>query len=158
MLFIQIQNNTIVYPYTIQNLIKDNPNISFPDFQTLIISEKLLEEFGVFKVNYTPPPPEFDKNVERAIEDSPKNIDGKWYSSWKIEKLSNEELLIANATAESYIKTTRNELLAKSDWTQMPDVNITNKEDWAIYRQALRDITIQTGYPFNVEWPIEPTI
>lgn len=50
----------------------------------------------------------------------------------------------------------RNQLLAASDWTQLPDVPLTTKESWAVYRQALRDITLQTGYPSNVVWPIPP--
>lgn len=50
----------------------------------------------------------------------------------------------------------RNNLLVESDWTQLPDVPLTNKDQWAIYRQQLRDITTQSGYPFNVIWPDLP--
>jgi hypothetical protein len=39
----------------------------------------------------------------------------------------------------------RNKLLAESDWTQMPDVGVSNKEEWKTYRQVLRDL------PSNVE-------
>ena len=51
----------------------------------------------------------------------------------------------------------RNELLAASDWTQLPDVTLNTKEAWATYRQALRDITDQPGFPLNVAWPPEPS-
>ena len=44
----------------------------------------------------------------------------------------------------------------QSDWTQLPDVPLATKEAWAIYRQALRDITSQSGFPLNIEWPVEP--
>lgn len=50
----------------------------------------------------------------------------------------------------------RNSLLQKTDWTQLPDVPLETKEAWATYRQALRDITEQQGYPFNVIWPTPP--
>ena len=50
----------------------------------------------------------------------------------------------------------RKRLLNASDWTQLPDVSITTKQAWAQYRQALRDITSQEGYPFNVIWPQNP--
>jgi hypothetical protein len=40
-------------------------------------------------------------------------------------------------------KTKRNQLLTASDWTQMPDVTIPNKAEWAAYRQQLRDMTDQ---------------
>lgn len=50
----------------------------------------------------------------------------------------------------------RKVLLQESDWTQLPDVPLETKQAWATYRQALRDITIQEGYPFNVIWPTKP--
>jgi hypothetical protein len=54
------------------------------------------------------------------------------------------------------ITTKRNSLLAASDWTQLPDVPQATKDAWAQYRQALRDITEQSGYPTNVVWPTSP--
>lgn len=53
------------------------------------------------------------------------------------------------------IRTKRNLLLAASDWTQLPDVQLANKDEWATYRQALRDVTNQTD-PFNIVWPTPP--
>jgi hypothetical protein len=53
------------------------------------------------------------------------------------------------------VKAQRNALLVESDWTQLPDVSITNKEQWATYRQQLRDITTQSD-PFNIVWPSKP--
>ena len=50
----------------------------------------------------------------------------------------------------------RNELLQQSDWTQLPDVPIETREQWAAYRQALRDVTQQPGFPNDVEWPEPP--
>lgn len=49
----------------------------------------------------------------------------------------------------------RNLLLAASDWTQVTDAPV-DQVAWAIYRQALRDITNQTGFPNNIEWPVKP--
>lgn len=51
----------------------------------------------------------------------------------------------------------RFDLLQQSDWTQLPDVLLETKTQWATYRQALRDITDQPGYPFNIVWPTPPT-
>lgn len=53
------------------------------------------------------------------------------------------------------VRTQRNQLLSLSDWTQLPDVPLATKEAWAIYRQALRDITLQQD-PFNIVWPVPP--
>lgn len=49
----------------------------------------------------------------------------------------------------------RNKLLTDSDWTQLPDVSV-DKAAWAAYRQKLRDLTDQTGFPSSVIWPEAP--
>jgi hypothetical protein len=54
------------------------------------------------------------------------------------------------------VKTKRNRLLYETDWTQFSDVTLQNKAAWATYRQALRDIPQQQGYPSNVVWPTPP--
>lgn len=53
------------------------------------------------------------------------------------------------------VRTSRNQLLSASDWTQLPDVPLATKEAWATYRQALRDITLQVD-PFSIVWPVTP--
>lgn len=53
------------------------------------------------------------------------------------------------------VRRQRDALLTQSDWTQLPDVPLATKETWAIYRQALREITEQTD-PFNINWPVRP--
>ena len=58
-------------------------------------------------------------------------------------------------TEWSLVRAKRNQLLSASDWTQLPDVPLTTKAEWATYRQALRDITNQTD-PFNIIWPTPP--
>ena len=47
----------------------------------------------------------------------------------------------------------RNTLLAASDWTQVADAPV-DQAAWATYRQALRDITAQAGFPENINWPV----
>lgn len=55
-------------------------------------------------------------------------------------------------------KEMRDELLALSDWTQMPDspLDADTKAAWATYRQALRDLPSQEGFP-DVAFPKTPT-
>lgn len=57
----------------------------------------------------------------------------------------------------SDMRARRSQLLQESDWTQLPDVPLATKEVWAAYRQALRDITAQPGFPLTVAWPTPPT-
>lgn len=54
------------------------------------------------------------------------------------------------------VKFERSTLIAASDWTQLPDVPLATKSAWGTYRQSLRDITLQTGYPQSVIWPTPP--
>lgn len=55
------------------------------------------------------------------------------------------------------VRAERNSKLSASDWTQLDDTPLTNtaKQEWATYRQALRDITTQPD-PFNIVWPELP--
>jgi len=53
------------------------------------------------------------------------------------------------------VRRERNKLMQESDWTQVSDSPV-DKEAWATYRQALRDITAQAGFPTDVVWPTKP--
>ena len=53
------------------------------------------------------------------------------------------------------VRVERDRRLLASDWTQLPDVPLATKEAWAVYRQALRDITLQPDQ-FNIVWPVAP--
>jgi hypothetical protein len=53
------------------------------------------------------------------------------------------------------IRAQRNRLLAACDWTQLPDAQC-DQTAWAAYRQALRDIPQQDGFPASVAWPEAP--
>ncbi|WGS44228.1 phage tail assembly chaperone [Burkholderia sp. JSH-S8] len=65
-----------------------------------------------------------------------------------------EELRPAYAAQRA--KSRRDALLAQSDWTQMGHVPLETREMWEVYRQALRDVTEQEGFPFEIAWPVRP--
>lgn len=54
------------------------------------------------------------------------------------------------------IRNERNRLLSESDWSQGSDIPSSLKEKYAVYRQKLRDITLQDGFPVNVVFPEKP--
>jgi len=60
-----------------------------------------------------------------------------------------EEQLAAQARSQ------RDALLSQSDWTQVPDAPV-DQAAWAEYRQALRDVPQQAGFPDDVTWPTKP--
>ena len=53
-------------------------------------------------------------------------------------------------------RTKRDRIIQSTDWTQLPDVPLETKTVWASYRQALRDITKQPGFPTEVIYPSVP--
>lgn len=60
----------------------------------------------------------------------------------------------APSSAES-VRYQRDVLLVRSDWTQVADAPV-DKVAWATYRQELRDITKQAGFPTDIIWPTKP--
>ena len=56
---------------------------------------------------------------------------------------------------EEQIRTERDAKLTESDWTQVLDAPV-DQAAWATYRQELRDVPAQTGFPNNINWPTEP--
>ena len=85
-----------------------------------------------------------------------------------VEPIGADVFNAAKATAAAYVaptidlealaaeaRTQRNGLLAASDWTQVADAPV-DQAAWATYRQALRDITAQVGFPDAIDWPAVP--
>ena len=93
-------------------------------------------------------------------------IDGKWYTKYVLgpiftdgETTAAEQetayKAIKDAEQASAVRKSRGDKLADSDWTQVADAPV-DKAVWATYRQALRDITTQSGFPWTVTWPDAP--
>jgi len=61
----------------------------------------------------------------------------------------------ADTRKAEQIRQERNSLIQQSDWMALNDV--TMSDEWRTYRQALRDITAQAGFPNEVTWPTKPS-
>ena len=61
----------------------------------------------------------------------------------------------ADTRKAAEVRADRNARLAATDWTQIAD-STADKAAWAAYRQALRDVPSQAGFPQSVTWPQEP--
>lgn len=72
-------------------------------------------------------------------------------TSEEIEEFKAREVI----KAASSIRIERDEKLSSCDWTQVADAPV-NQEAWATYRQALRDLPSQEGFPSEVTWPAAP--
>ena len=60
------------------------------------------------------------------------------------------------AEAADRAREIRNNLLSQTDWSQAADVPQAIKDKFAPYRQALRDVPQQPGFPENIVWPVKP--
>lgn len=85
-------------------------------------------------------------------EASPTLVDGVWTQQWITRTPTAEE----TAAKSGEVRTARNQLLTDTDWTQTLDAPV-NREAWSIYRQQLRDLSGQTDFPWEVNWPIQPS-
>jgi len=64
----------------------------------------------------------------------------------------------ANDRLAAVARKQRDEILMQSDWrvTRASEAGIALSEEWAAYRQALRDVPQQSGFPTNINWPVAP--
>lgn len=91
---------------------------------------------------------------ERQAKDNRPRHHASWSNAlmaWQDLRADSQRLTDAVDVAMQH----RQQLLSQSDWTQVSDNRLTDKKrrEWQDYRQALRDITDQDGYPLSVVWP-----
>jgi len=92
---------------------------------------------------------------QTAYRDGVEEIDGKWYTKYSVADMDDETKTAKDAEQAKSVRTTRDEKLKDSDWTQVADAPV-DKTVWATYRQALRDVPTQSGFPWEVTWPTQP--
>jgi hypothetical protein len=91
---------------------------------------------------------------------------GKWYTKYVLGPIFTDGETTAAEQEAAYkamkdaerataMRQQRNDKLKDSDWTQIAD-STADKTAWASYRQALRDITAQAGFPWTIDWPAQP--
>lgn len=89
-----------------------------------------------------------------ANSDNTEKINGSWVFNFDVETYEAERLIMMSGIE----KEKRDMLLAESDWTQLPDTKVLPEQDplWLEYRQALRDVPQQEGFPYDIVWPTAP--
>ena len=143
------------------------PNTGFP----VQLTEAIINDFGGDVVLEGPQASGgtvYQYSQRQGVE----QIDGKWFTKYVLGPLfedytKEDGTVITAAEAEAAYKAMKDEQQAKSvrqqrgeklketDWTQVADAPV-DKALWAAYRQALRDVTTQEGFPWTITWPVEP--
>ena len=113
----------------------------------------------------------YQYSVSAGIE----QVNGKWFTKFVLgptftdtttedgtvtTAAENEAAYKAKKDAEQAksVRATRDAKLAETDWTQVVDSPFDQSKmaELQAYRQALRDVTAQAGFPWTVEWPVKP--
>lgn len=154
MLLVKTSNGQVEqFPYTLGDLRRDNPQTSFPKK----IGDAILASYGIYHV-MPETQPEHDPLVQSLVRDAePHNNEtavneetgetyntGRWVIGYTAANKPQDE-------AEQAIRNKRDQLLAETDWMALSDVTMST--EMQSYRQALRDITGQAGFPYSVTWP-----
>lgn len=92
---------------------------------------------------------------QTAFRDGVEQIDGKWYTKYSVADMDADAIAAKDAEQAKSVRADRNQKLKDSDWTQVADAPV-DKAAWAAYRQALRELTSQTGFPWDAAWPVKP--
>ena len=117
------------------------------------LSEELINDFGadvVFEGPQAQP-----TRYQVGFADGVVQIDGKWYTKYSATDMDADAIAAKDTQQAEDVRATRNDKLKASDWTQVADAPV-NQAAWATYRQALRDITAQPGFPWDTQWPDAP--
>lgn len=149
-MYLKIENENIVYPYTIGQLRTDNTNISFPTPLTNVI----LETFNVYPVSPVSNGGDYTKNY---TEGTPILYNSTYIQVWNQSDSSEDEISTKIEEKWLEIRDLRDNLLTQSDWTQFNDSPISGDllNEWQAYRQSLRDITSEDN-PYSLTWPARP--
>ena len=144
-----------------------HPNTSMPQQLT----EELINDFGgdvVFEGPQASGGTIYQYSQRQGVE----HINGKWYTKYVLGPVFTDTTAedgtvttaaeheaaykaMKDAEQAKAIRTQRGEKLKDSDWTQVADAPV-GQAAWATYRQALRDVTAQAGFPWTVTWPEQP--
>ena len=143
------------------------PNTGFP----VQLTETIINDFGgdvVFEGPQASNGDRYQFSMRQGVEE----IQGKWYTKYVLGPVftdyTDEEGVLHTAAEQEAaykaqkdtdqakaVREDRNKRLSESDWTQVLDAPV-DQTAWAAYRQALRDVTAQEGFPWAIEWPVKP--
>lgn len=162
--YAEVKGTTLIdFPYTLGSLQEENPYTNFgpdPDIAAIFPETQVAinDGYTLAPVTYLDPP-SYDPGTQVAVQDSlPSLIDGVWTIGWHVRPMTPEE----TQARQQQIKSQASQLLAATDWTEIPSVNNTsvdphlvNASEFVTYRNALRSIAV--NMPVDPVWPTKPT-
>ena len=164
---IRTQDGQVMYEAEFRTFIKANGG---PTWDTT--TPEVLEALGV-DVVFEGPQATGGTVYQYSQAAGVEQIDGKWYTKYVLGPVFTDRVATENEPAKTAaeqeaaykamkdaeqaksVRADRTKRLADSDWTQLADAPV-DQAAWAAYRQALRDVTAQAGFPWAIDWPVQP--
>ena len=145
---------------------KLNPNVSLPK----VWNSNVYDTLGIDPVLETPKPDTTGDYKVVVRDGAEQDANNNWVQKWverdmfsdttedgvTTTKAEHEAAYQARLDTEAAAnaRSQRDQKLKETDWMGMSDVTMST--EWATYRQALRDVPSQDGFPHTITWPTEP--
>lgn len=130
-----------------------HPNASLPS----VWDAQVCNDLDIDPILETPAPAitRFQSANKTGVE---QDSLGNWVWAWTVTDWDQTAIDAATESQASQVRAERNRRLSESDWTQLTDAPLTVEQsgEWQAYRQALRDVTLQAGFPWDITWPATP--
>ena len=150
-MFVKVTNGT-AESYTIGQLRRDNPQVSFPKS----IDTNALAQFDVYPASVADEPSYDDRTqfLQRSVNAT--DINGVWTYTWTVASKSQQEIDDYDSMQAQFRREERDAKLAETDYLGLSDA--TMSAAMTTYRQALRDITSHANFPNlqDADWPTKP--
>lgn len=114
---------------------------------------EILNQLGADPVLEGPQPTA--GRYQTVYRDGVEQIDGEWFTKYSLADMDDAAKAALDSKQSENVRENRNQRLAACDWTQLSDAP-GDKMAWVSYRQALRDVPLQEGFPWAITWPEEP--
>ncbi len=161
----EIRNRSNGELTTVSQFKSTKPNTSFPKQ----ITTDILDSYG-YDVVLNGPAATVTAPYGMSTRSGVEEVDGKWFTKFvagpvftdtkdddgkTVTAATNEATYKArvDADAAANVRSQRDTKLADCDWTQTNDSPVKDESKWTTYRQALRDVPTQDGFPHTVTWP-----
>ena len=127
-----------------------HPNASLPS----VWNTEVCNDLDIDPILETPAPAttRFQSANKTGVE---QDSLGNWVWTWTVTDWDQTAIDAATESQGASVRADRNRRLSESDWTQVADAPV-DQAAWAVYRQALRDVPNQTGFPWDITWPETP--
>ncbi len=150
----------VMYESELRSYLKANDGPSYDQ-----LTPEVMEAIGVDAV-FEGPQATGGTVYQYSQRDGVEQIEGKWYTKYILGPVFTDGETTAAEQEAAYkamkdaeqaanVRRTRNDKLKDCDWTQVSDAPV-DKDAWAAYRIALREVPDQAGFPWTIDWPVAP--